>query len=83
MARYEDIEVYPNGDNPDDGMKVDWFDTERGSGYSFAGFLEFQVTPDVTDIEDIHGNYIGRIEYPRDEEDYLQQLVALIDDYTG
>lgn len=78
MGRYTDIEIYPNSDNPDDGMKIDWWDTQTNLGYSFAGFIETQVTPDVVDIEDIHGNYIGRIAYVDSEEEYKEQLVELI-----
>ena len=83
MTRYIDIDVYPNSDNPDDGMKVDWWDEDANRGYTFAGFLEYQITPDETDIEDIHGNYIGRISHPANEEDYLEQLVALIEAFTA
>ena len=83
MGNYQDIEIYPNSDNPDDGMKVDWWDADTNMGYTFAGFIEIQVTPDVTDIEDIHGNYIGRVSYPADEEDYKQQLVELITAFTS
>ena len=29
--KYTDIEVYPNGDNPDDGMRIDWWDAETAN----------------------------------------------------
>lgn len=82
MSRYIDIEIYPNSDNPDDGMKIDWLDTELNQRFTFAGFLEIQVTPDVVDIEDLNGNYIGRVSYVSSEEEYLERLVGLINQFT-
>ena len=81
---YTDMELYPNTDNPDDGLRLDWWDTDEHRGYTYSGIIERPITHKVTEIENIHGEYFGQIETERavDEdgyhEEYLTKMIDLI-----
>ena len=73
---YRDIDIYPNSENPDDGMRIDY--TDSMDRRFTAVFYEQPITPRVTNIHALSGAYMGTVTAENDHE-YKLQVATIID----